>query len=85
MSDLEGEPGEDDATEVGSVLSFVRTRLEGQWTDDPLLNFDEYSIGNLSIGRGYDPGANSGDRAIGFAGEIGATVIDASEYRANIL
>ena len=49
------------------------TRLEGQWTDDPLLNYDEYSIGNLSIGRGYDPGANSGDRALGGAFELNAS------------
>lgn len=59
----------------------LRTRIEGQWTDDPLLNFEEYSIGNLSIGRGYDPGANSGDRAIGFSVEPGVTLFDDLKHR----
>lgn len=59
----------------------VRGRMETQWTDDPLLNYDEYSIGNLSIGRGYDPGANSGDRAVGGSVELGANVLDNAELR----
>ena len=41
-----------------------------QWTDQSLLNYEEFSIGNLTLGRGYDPGSNSGDRAIGVATEI---------------
>ena len=45
-------------------------RTIGQWTNEPLLNFEEFSIGNLSIGRGYDPGSNSADRAAGATGEI---------------
>ena len=40
-----------------------------QWTNKPLLNFEEFSVGNLSIGRGYDPGSNSADRAAGLANE----------------
>ena len=59
---------------LGPVLG-VRARGEAQWTDDPLLNYDEYSLGNLSIGRGYDPGANSGDRAYGGAFEVNARVL----------
>jgi hemolysin activation/secretion protein len=51
----------------------ARVRVEGQWAADPLLNFEEYALGNLSIGRGYDPGAASGDRAIGISAEVGAT------------
>lgn len=43
----------------------LKAQVEGQWTDDPLLNYEEYAVGNLTIGRGYDPGANSGDRAVG--------------------
>lgn len=42
----------------------------GQWASGPLLNFEEFSIGNLTIGRGYDPGANSADRAIGARAEV---------------
>ena len=40
----------------------------GQWADRPLLAFEEQAIGNLSIGRGYDPDAASGDRVA--AGEF---------------
>lgn len=36
-----------------------------QWTNDPLLNYEEFALGSLTIGRGYDPGSNSGDRAAG--------------------
>ena len=42
----------------------------GQYTNHPLLAFDELAVGNLTIGRGYDPGATSGDRAYGAATEI---------------
>ena len=45
-------------------------RVLAQWTDDSLLNYEEFSLGNLTIGRGYDPGSNSGDRALGLTGEI---------------
>ena len=64
-ADLEGAIG------LGPVFSLYG-RAEGQWADDPLLNFEEYSIGSLTIGRGYDPGANSGDRALGLRGEARA-------------
>jgi hemolysin activation/secretion protein len=40
----------------------------GQWADRPLLAFEEQAIGNLSVGRGYDPDAASGDRVA--AGEF---------------
>lgn len=42
----------------------------GQWTNQPLLNYDEFSIGNLTVGRGYDPGANTGDKAIAGTTEV---------------
>ena len=51
-------------------------RARGQWADKPLLNFEEFSVGNLSIGRGYDPGATSADRALGLRGEARMRVID---------
>jgi hemolysin activation/secretion protein len=41
----------------------VYGRFEGQAADTPLLAPDEYSVGNLSIGRGYDPGSALGDSA----------------------
>jgi hemolysin activation/secretion protein len=49
--------------------------VSGQWSDHALLNYDEFSLGNLTIGRGYDPGANSGDRAIGFTIEPRANIV----------
>lgn len=45
-------------------------RLLGQYADDPLLNYEEFSLGNLTVGRGYDPGSNSGDRAVGIRNEV---------------
>jgi hemolysin activation/secretion protein len=45
------------------------SRGQMQWTEQSLLNYEEFSLGNLTIGRGYDPGANSGDRAVGLSGE----------------
>lgn len=41
----------------------VFARFEGQSSGDPLLAPEEYSLGNLSIGRGYDPGSALGDSA----------------------
>ncbi len=67
----------------GSIVD-LRGRFEAQWTDKPLLNFDEYAIGNLSIGRGYDPGANSGDRAIGGLVEAGVSVLDQARHRLQV-
>ena len=41
------------------------TRLDGQYSAKPLLGFEEYSVGNYTIGRGYDPSVTSGDSALG--------------------
>jgi len=38
--------------------------FQGQWAPDPLLNFEEFSVGDYTIGRGYDPSVTSGDSAI---------------------
>ncbi|MCW3836504.1 ShlB/FhaC/HecB family hemolysin secretion/activation protein [Sphingomonas canadensis] len=38
---------------------------QGQWASDPLLSFEEFSVGNLTLGRGYDPGVTAGDKAAG--------------------
>ena len=48
----------------------LATDVRGQWTPDPLLAFDEFAVGNLTLGRGYDPGATAGDRVIGAATEF---------------
>ncbi len=42
----------------------IEGQLFAQWSDHALLNLEEFSIGNFTFGRGYDPGANGGDRAL---------------------
>ncbi|HYJ83947.1 MAG TPA: ShlB/FhaC/HecB family hemolysin secretion/activation protein [Allosphingosinicella sp.] len=44
--------------------------LRAQTTGDPLLSFEQYSAGNYTIGRGYDPGALLADRGIGAQFEL---------------
>ena len=56
---------------IGPIFSLAG-QGQVQWTNDPLLNYEEFALGNLTIGRGYDPGSNSGDRALGGHGEIRA-------------
>ena len=41
-----------------------------QYAFDPLLSYEQYSGGNYTIGRGFDPGVVIGDSGIGFQGEI---------------
>lgn len=48
----------------------LATDARGQWTPDPLMAFDEFAVGNLTLGRGYDPGATAGDRIIGASTEF---------------
>jgi hemolysin activation/secretion protein len=50
--------------------------LRGQYAWKPLLSFEEFSAGNYTVGRGYDPGALLGDRGWGSQLEIraGSTV-----------
>lgn len=53
---------------IGPV--YGTAEISGQFSDDSLLSYEEYSVGNLSIGRGYDPSAASGDRAIAASVEL---------------
>ncbi|WP_374942762.1 ShlB/FhaC/HecB family hemolysin secretion/activation protein [Sphingomonas sp.] len=53
---------------VNKTISFAHNVL-GQWSNHPLLNFDEQALGNLTVGLGYDPGANSADRFVGVHSE----------------
>ena len=41
-----------------------------QYAFSPLLSFEQYSGGNFSIGRGYDPGAVIGDSGVGSSFEL---------------
>jgi hemolysin activation/secretion protein len=50
-------------------LSFA-LGVNAQYADRPLLAFEEFSAGNYTIGRGYDPGVLLGDRGVGAQAEI---------------
>lgn len=50
---------------AGSGPFSLGVSLQGQWANDPLLSIEEYSVGNYTLGRGYDPAVTSGDRALG--------------------
>jgi hemolysin activation/secretion protein len=56
----------------GSGLT-LSVHYQGQYADKPLLAYEEQPIGNLTVGRGYDPDALSGDRAFAaeFKSEVG--------------
>jgi hemolysin activation/secretion protein len=44
--------------------------LRVQYAWKPLLSFEEFSAGNYTVGRGYDPGALLGDRGFGTQAEL---------------
>lgn len=44
--------------------------LRGQFSDTPLPAFEEFSAGNFSVGRGFDPGALLGDSGVGAGLEL---------------
>lgn len=41
-----------------------------QWSPSPLLAFEEFSAGNYTVGRGYDPGTITGDSGVGVQTEV---------------
>ena len=44
--------------------------LNGQYSARPLFSFEEFSAGNYTAGRGYDPGALLGDSGVGLQAEL---------------
>lgn len=55
----------------GAMASpFVSVSGAGQWSNAPLPAYEEFQVGNYTIGRGFDPGAASGDSAV--AGQLEA-------------
>lgn len=58
--------------------------VQGQWSNDPLLNYEEFSAGSLTTGRGYDPGAQSGDRAVGASLEAAWEAYNHINYRVDV-
>ncbi|MES2443075.1 MAG: ShlB/FhaC/HecB family hemolysin secretion/activation protein [Pseudomonadota bacterium] len=55
--------GVDGFVSLGRLFSLGMSG-QAQWASDPLLSFEEFSVGSLTIGRGYDPGVTAGDKAI---------------------
>jgi hemolysin activation/secretion protein len=44
--------------------------IRAQYAWKPLLSFEEFSAGNYTVGRGYDPGALLGDMGFGSQAEL---------------
>jgi len=53
---------------------------QGQFSFVPLINGELISFGGVGIGRGYDPGAITGDRGIGGSAELRYDAPFASKY-----
>lgn len=58
----------------GAMSLAVSSRV--QFAFDPLLAFEEFSGGNYTIGRGFDPGTISGDSGIATSVELRAPAFD---------
>ncbi len=43
----------------------IALAADAQIADDVLVSFEQYQVGNLTFGRGYDPGTVTGDRGYG--------------------
>jgi hemolysin activation/secretion protein len=53
---------------IPTIAFTIAPRL--QYSPSALLSYEEFSAGNFSIGRGYDPGTLIGDSGVGVASEI---------------
>ena len=42
----------------------------GQYAFDPLFSFEEFTAGNYTVGRGYEPGTILGDSGVGISAEL---------------
>jgi hemolysin activation/secretion protein len=51
--------------QLAGRLGAVGLRVQAQYANKPLLSYEEMTVGDLTIGRGYDPAAVSGDRVVG--------------------
>ena len=45
-------------------------KVAAQWSDDPLLTYEEMAFGELTFGRGFEPGTITGDQGFGITGEL---------------
>jgi hemolysin activation/secretion protein len=56
-----------------------------QFAFDPLFAFEGFTVGNYTIGRGFDPGTISGDSGIGVSAELRAAGFSLGGMRGSIL
>ena len=54
---------------LGNALAFV-VSPRAQYSPDQLLSFEQFTAGNYTIGRGYDPSTLTGDSGAGVAVEL---------------
>ena len=54
---------------LGKNLSFSLAP-RGQYAFDPLLSFEEFTEGNYTVWRGFDPGVILGDSGVGMSAEV---------------
>ena len=54
---------------LGRNISFSLVP-RAQYAFDPLLGCEEFSAGNYTVGRGFDPGAVQGDSGVGVSAEL---------------
>ncbi len=55
----------------GPAITFALTPRV-QYSPDPLLSYEQFSLGNYTIGRGFDPGVVQGDSGVGSGFELRA-------------
>lgn len=53
-----------------SISTTTRSCVAGQWAANPLLSYEEFSLGGEGYGRGYDYGELSGEHGTAFSGEL---------------
>ena len=61
----------DGAARIGPWYDFTANlNYQAQYSDSPLLTYEQQAVGNFTIGRGYDPASLNGDRAIAGSAEL---------------
>ena len=76
LSRAEARPSTWSLSAEGSILTMLTPTLaayvevSGQYADKPLAAYEEFSVGSLTVGRGYDPGYVTGDKALAASFEL---------------
>ncbi|HVN01027.1 MAG TPA: POTRA domain-containing protein [Caulobacteraceae bacterium] len=62
----------------------IDVRLDSQWANHALTIPDQYSAGNLTVGRGYQPGSALGDRALAGSAELRIGPFDVAQKKLQV-